>query len=209
MNLCTEEKVEASGEQEKEPMGRGKKVRSSMRALQGALSSFKPSAGEPLFLQTPKSHSFPHLLPNFNSASSPTDEPNFKHKYQPINSERFFFHPSTSKSMSREPSGKLAVEEEELGICQSMAIVMESMDPYKDFRASMDEMVEAQGLEDWVALKGLLQTYLSLNQKSTHGFIIRAFVDLIVFLAGEGRIQQCISEKGSPLQIFPFVAQLL
>ncbi|PWA41349.1 Ovate protein family, C-terminal [Artemisia annua] len=60
---------------------------------------------------------------------------------------------------------------------------MESIDPYVDFKKSMQEMVEAdEGLKQWDNLQELLSMYLSLNDKINHGYIIRAFVDILLIL---------------------------
>ncbi|XP_059625886.1 transcription repressor OFP12-like [Cornus florida] len=68
----------------------------------------------------------------------------------------------------------------------SIAIPTYSPDPYKDFRRSMQEMVEARELMDvranWDYLHELLLCYLALNPKSTHKFIVGAFADLLVSL---------------------------
>ena len=60
---------------------------------------------------------------------------------------------------------------------------MDSDDPYSDFRKSMEEMVEAHGMKDWESLEELLNWYLRVNGKKNHGFILGAFVDLLVSLA--------------------------
>jgi uncharacterized protein (TIGR01568 family) len=68
----------------------------------------------------------------------------------------------------------------------SMAVSTYSHDPYMDFRRSMQEMVDARDLVDvkanWEYLHELLSSYLSLNPKSTHKFIVGAFADLLVSL---------------------------
>lgn len=68
----------------------------------------------------------------------------------------------------------------------SMAVSTYSHDPYMDFRRSMQEMVDARDLVDvkanWEYLRELLSSYLSLNPKSTHKFIVGAFADLLVSL---------------------------
>ncbi|KAK7243003.1 hypothetical protein RIF29_37785 [Crotalaria pallida] len=66
-----------------------------------------------------------------------------------------------------------------------VAVPTYSQDPYLDFRRSMEEMVEAspEVISSWEALHELLLCYLALNSsKSTHKFIVRAFVDLVVSL---------------------------
>ncbi|GAB2302366.1 hypothetical protein Dimus_036380, partial [Dionaea muscipula] len=68
----------------------------------------------------------------------------------------------------------------------TMAVQTDSLDPYSDFRRSMVAMMEARDLDDvrsnWEYLHELLLCHLSLNQKDTHKFIIRAFADLLVSL---------------------------
>ncbi|XP_075507810.1 transcription repressor OFP13-like [Primulina tabacum] len=62
-------------------------------------------------------------------------------------------------------------------------LAMDSTDPFSDFRASMDEMVESHGLKDCEGLEKLLACYLRINGRSCHGYIIGAFVDLLLHLA--------------------------
>ncbi|KAK1404680.1 Transcription repressor [Heracleum sosnowskyi] len=62
---------------------------------------------------------------------------------------------------------------------------MDSRDPYDDFKKSMEEMVEANGFnvkDDWESLHQLLKWYLQVNDKSNQGYIVGAFVDLLVSL---------------------------
>ncbi|KAG6436850.1 hypothetical protein SASPL_101754 [Salvia splendens] len=61
-------------------------------------------------------------------------------------------------------------------------VVMDSMNPFVDFKASMAEMVEAYGcrVRDWEFLEELLGWYLSVNDDSNHGYIVGAFVDLLI-----------------------------
>ncbi|XP_031504589.1 uncharacterized protein LOC116267144 [Nymphaea colorata] len=63
---------------------------------------------------------------------------------------------------------------------ESMMMVMDSEDPYKDFRVSMEEMVEAYGLSEWECLEEMLVWYLRANGRSAHRYIMGAFVDLLV-----------------------------
>ncbi|CAN1140075.1 Transcription repressor OFP13 [Linum perenne] len=69
---------------------------------------------------------------------------------------------------------------------ESVVLAMESEDPYLDFRRSMEEMVEFQGIDckDWDRLEELLQWYLNVNGKKNHGFIVGAFLDLLVGISG-------------------------
>lgn len=82
-------------------------------------------------------------------------------------------------------------EEEEASPCTTfgggVAVSLESADPYRDFRASMEEMVAAaaeHGAGDgWDWLERMLAWYLGANGKDTHPAIITAFVDLVVCMA--------------------------
>ncbi|KAM3317474.1 hypothetical protein ACQJBY_035262 [Aegilops geniculata] len=77
------------------------------------------------------------------------------------------------------------------------AIVLFSMDPYTDFRRSMQNMIkmhhgqESQSL-DWDFLEELLFYYLQLNDQSVHRHILKAFADLT---AGT---QRDIPARGKP-----------
>ncbi|XP_044462522.1 transcription repressor OFP13-like [Mangifera indica] len=92
-------------------------------------------------------------------------------------SERLFFEPGDSSSILEE------AKTEGFPFKESVVLAMESEDPYVDFRRSMEEMVEAHGLKDREFLEELLGWYLKVNGKNNHGFIIDAFVDLLVALA--------------------------
>ncbi|XP_068661088.1 transcription repressor OFP13-like [Aristolochia californica] len=94
-----------------------------------------------------------------------------------LQSERFFFEPGDTKSIMEEVKVGPPPPYEE-----SVVLAMESADPYVDFRTSMEEMVEALGLKDWDCLEELLVWYLKVNGKKNHGFIVGAFVDLLVSL---------------------------
>ncbi|KAG1362365.1 transcription repressor OFP13 [Cocos nucifera] len=127
----------------------------------------------------------------------------------PISSTRFFFNPSTTKSIMEEAkaetdvlkilpfsdpwpkTGVAAVVEKASFHEESVALAMASDDPYHDFRASMAEMVEAHQLREWPRLQELLHCYLRLNEEKTHEIIVLAFVDLIMHLLSEDR-------EGSP-----------
>ncbi|KAH7663527.1 Ovate protein family C-terminal protein [Dioscorea alata] len=62
----------------------------------------------------------------------------------------------------------------------SIAMTLDSEDPYNDFRTSMEEMVVAYGVGE---LEDLLGWYLKVNGKETHGFILGAFIDLVLMLS--------------------------
>ncbi|CAI9760866.1 unnamed protein product [Fraxinus pennsylvanica] len=101
--------------------------------------------------------------------------------------DRLFFEPAQETSSILEEAIKIGYE---FPFKESVAVMaMDSRDPFVDFRVSMEEMVEAHGLKDWDCLEELLACYLKVNDKSNHGYIIGAFVDLLVnlpFASGSG-----------------------
>uniref|UniRef100_A0ACD5W8B0 Uncharacterized protein n=1 Tax=Avena sativa TaxID=4498 RepID=A0ACD5W8B0_AVESA len=116
--------------------------------------------------------------------------------------DRFFVDPgpasnsilalSPGKFKSAGTAESAAVASEETGpspsepsslVEESVAVAVDSEDPYGDFRASMEEMVAAHGLRGWEALEELLVWYLRINGKHNHALIVGAFVDLLVGLA--------------------------
>lgn len=78
-----------------------------------------------------------------------------------------------------------------------------SSDMYADFRQSMEQMVlermstmmtdDDDVRLDWDYLDALLVKYLSLNPKSAHGVIVRAFADVVLclFAGGGGHGRGC------------------
>ncbi|XP_057468131.1 transcription repressor OFP15-like [Actinidia eriantha] len=77
-----------------------------------------------------------------------------------------------------------------------VVVEMDLMDPYADFKRSMEEMVEADGLrESWDGLEELLGWFLLANGTPHHGYIVVAFVDLLVDLAFAS--STCISSSSS------------
>ncbi|XP_047959690.1 transcription repressor OFP13 [Salvia hispanica] len=95
-------------------------------------------------------------------------------------SDRLFFEPgdTSSRILDKEAGKKLSGPFEE-----SVALAVESDDPYMDFKESMQEMVESHGMEEWDRLEELLGWYLKMNAKHNHGFIVGAFIDLLVGMA--------------------------
>ncbi|XP_039045541.1 transcription repressor OFP15-like [Hibiscus syriacus] len=98
-----------------------------------------------------------------------------------VRSERLFFEPGETSSILQE--AKPITSDEILPLKKSVVLSMESRDPFADFRNSMEEMVEANGLKGWEKLEELLCWYLKANGKAIHGCIVAAFVDLLVELA--------------------------
>ncbi|KAF3441596.1 hypothetical protein FNV43_RR15511 [Rhamnella rubrinervis] len=95
-----------------------------------------------------------------------------------LRSGRLFFEPGETSSIMEETKAM-----EEIPFKESVVLPMESQNPYLDFKRSMEEMVEAHGLKDWEDLEELLCWYLKVNGKSNHGYVVGAFVDLLVGLA--------------------------
>ncbi|KAK7269722.1 hypothetical protein RIF29_22456 [Crotalaria pallida] len=94
-----------------------------------------------------------------------------------VRSERLFFEPGdTSSILEKAKANGFPFKE-------SVVLAMESEDPYEDFKRSMEEMVESHGVKDWEGLEELLSWYLRVNGKNNHGFIVGAFVDLLISIA--------------------------
>lgn len=111
--------------------------------------------------------------------------------------ERLFFKPGETSSILEE------AKEGGFPFKESVVLSMESQDPYVDFRKSMEEMVEAHGVKDWDAFEELLCWYLRVNGKSNHGYIVGAFVDLLVPLAFASSSSSSSSHSpSSPLSLY-------
>lgn len=140
---------------------------------------------------------------SFSTASEDSGaDPTVEAVTRGLRSERLFFQPGKTSSILEE-----AKEEElaaEFPFKQSLVLSMDSQDPYLDFKRSMEEMVEAHGLKDWEGLEELLCWYLKVNGKTNHGYIVRAFVDLLVGLAigGSSSCSNCINSPSSPLSFY-------
>ncbi|XP_038885772.1 transcription repressor OFP12-like [Benincasa hispida] len=105
-----------------------------------------------------------------------------------VASHRFFFSsPGCSNSIfdsSPDTHHSAAVSDAVHG---GVKVRKVSVDPFVDFRASMQEMVEARDRpvdvrRDWQYLQELLLCYLQINPVDTHKFILKAFSDLVVYL---------------------------
>lgn len=94
--------------------------------------------------------------------------------------ERLFFKPEETNSILEEAKTDVVIENSVVPFKESVALSMESRNPYLDFKKSMEEMVEAVGIKEWEGLEELLCWYLKMNGKENHGYIIGAFVDLLV-----------------------------
>ncbi|XP_074584719.1 transcription repressor OFP13-like [Curcuma longa] len=117
----------------------------------------------------------------------------------PISSERFFFSPCTSKSIAEDQSSKLdngAEPSRTAVLCETVALSSE--DPYRDFLASMEEVVAAHELREWRCLQELLHCYLRLNERKNHKVIVLAFVDLLMRLMEQDKLRKSRLEDYLP-----------
>ncbi|KAH6762621.1 hypothetical protein C2S52_020054 [Perilla frutescens var. hirtella] len=115
-------------------------------------------------------------------------------------SERLFFEPGGTSSIldNKETMEKNRCDDElQLPFEESVALALESEDPYLDFKKSMQEMVESHGLEEWDRLEELLGWYLKMNGKHNHGFIVGAFVDVLVGVVKDSSTALCRSDSTS------------
>lgn len=115
---------------------------------------------------------------SFSSAPEVYGEDSVETVIRGLRSERLFFEPGETSSILEE-----AKLDDDFPFKESVVMAVDSMDPFVDFRRSMEEMVVAHGLKDWECLEDLLTCYLRVNGKSNHGYIVGAFVDLLVSLA--------------------------
>lgn len=83
----------------------------------------------------------------------------------------------------------------------TFAMLQYSSDPYSDFRRSMVEVVAAHEAKkseplDWDYFEKLLFSYLSLNEKKAHKYVLGAFVDLMAgFRPDSGEKLPAIRER--------------
>ncbi|EHA8591072.1 transcription repressor OFP13-like [Cocos nucifera] len=115
---------------------------------------------------------------SFSTASEASGGETVEAVIRGLSSDRLFFKPGSTSSILEEAAMAEGVPFE-----GSVAMAMDSKDPYLDFKVSMEEMVAAHGVKDWNWLEEMLGWYLRVNGKWTHGFIVRAFVDLLLGLA--------------------------
>ncbi|XP_058197809.1 transcription repressor OFP12-like [Rhododendron vialii] len=151
------------------------------------VKNFNSLYDDPTFDSTSLSKSLSSSSPSSSSSSAAPD------LAAAFASQRFFFsspgrsnsivESSSSFSFSSSSSLTTSVRSDSI-VGGGVAVPTYSQDPFEDFRRSMQEMVEARRLvdvsADWDHLHELLTCYLSLNPKSAHKFIVRAFSDLLV-----------------------------
>ncbi|XP_065872075.1 transcription repressor OFP13 [Euphorbia lathyris] len=114
---------------------------------------------------------------SFSTDSEEFDGASLEVVVRSVRSERLFYEPDdTSSIVAKAKDGGFRLEE-------SVVMSMESEDPYGDFKRSIEEMVESHRIQDWDCLEELLGWYLKVNGKKNHGFIVEAFVDVLVGIA--------------------------
>ncbi|KAA8514967.1 hypothetical protein F0562_018246 [Nyssa sinensis] len=64
-------------------------------------------------------------------------------------------------------------------ICDSVAVVKDSDDPFLDFRLSMFQMILEKEIYSEEDLQELLNCFLQLNSPSHHEIIVQAFMDIL------------------------------
>ncbi|KMZ68187.1 hypothetical protein ZOSMA_248G00260 [Zostera marina] len=137
--------------------------------------------------------SFRHQHPQTDTPLVDEDSAQPTTSFSGINSRRFFFSARSTKSIMEEvnfhlgkstigdPSRESPESDNDEGYFsqESMQVTINSEDPYRHFRVSMEEMVEAHGLRELHDLRQLLHCYLRLNDGDTHKFILLAFIDIL------------------------------
>ncbi|RDX72299.1 Transcription repressor OFP13, partial [Mucuna pruriens] len=124
-----------------------------------------------------------------------------------LRSDRLFFEPDQTSSILEAKTGTETETGTTLPFKDSVVMSVESQDPYVDFRKSMEEMVEAQCVSDWEGLQELLCWYLKVNGKSNHGYIVGAFIDLLV--AFSSSVSSSNSNSHSPSSPLSFYSSSL
>ncbi|KAE8731125.1 Transcription repressor OFP18 [Hibiscus syriacus] len=173
----------------------GRKMKFSFLSNANAKNSWQwlPSCHQPRTLSF-RTHNNNTLFSTINSAYLDSideiadDDLPLETVIRGLKSDRLFFEPGKTSSIMEEATKRTEEEgedddDDDIGgfpFKESVALSMESRDPYVDFRESMEEMVEALGLKDWEGLEQLLFWYLRANGKCNHGYIIGAFLDFLV-----------------------------
>ncbi|KAI3747131.1 hypothetical protein L6452_09578 [Arctium lappa] len=166
----------------------------------GRKLSFLPSCGSPnrtlSFRATTISTSDLHDMAAIEEEEE-EDQSSIQSVIRGLSTDRFFFKPDKTSSILEEAKpkedGVLAFKESSVSMME-----IESTDPFIDFKKSMQEMVEAdEGLKEWENLQELLSWYLAVNEKINHGYIIGAFVDLLLVNLGSSSASSSSSLSSS------------
>ncbi|KAL9228610.1 hypothetical protein vseg_004168 [Gypsophila vaccaria] len=108
----------------------------------------------------------------------PHSKPKPKSKSKPKSSSSINGHSPTTLSPSKahEPGTTWEISHVDvLSFKGSVAVVMESFDPYEDFRQSMLQMIIEKNIMSTDDLHHLLRCFLRLNSPAHHHYILRAF----------------------------------
>ncbi|KAL5227656.1 hypothetical protein ABZP36_015921 [Zizania latifolia] len=113
------------------------------------------------------------------------EEPAATHQEQPQEQETRRRRRQQRRRRRRAPSfarGDEQVQEHEPAYRrvahESVAVAVDSSEPYEDFRESMVQMVVEKEIYAWDDLNDLLHQFLSLNSPRHHPLILHAFADL-------------------------------
>lgn len=151
-----------------------------------------PSCAQPKTLSFAMEHDFDELFFDLVESSSLSSSSCISEAVaRGVRSERLFFEPGTAATLLPVPGafeGDVAVE-------------LDSDDPYRDFKQSMEEMLMAHGVRDWAWLEDMLWWYLKANGKSTHGIIVAAFVEIILGLIASSSSSSPSSSRSFVLDI--------
>lgn len=165
------------------------KLKSSMKSVQESITNLNPIS--PICLQEVRTLSFREILQYNSGTTSSSSTSSTKSESNPVASERFFFSPHNTKDIMEESKSErkslrklsLIGHKTKLSFsAENTTMAMESYNPYRDFRKSMEEMVTAYELREWSQLQELLHCYLRLNERKTHKVIVIAFVDLLMHM---------------------------
>ncbi|GMH10229.1 hypothetical protein Nepgr_012070 [Nepenthes gracilis] len=136
---------------------------------------------ESWFTDTSNSASF-----STESEGEPGGEPLLETIIRGVQSERLFFEPGETSSILEEANhcyDNHCNEARDVGdpFAECVVLAVDSDDPYRDFRGSMEEIAASHGglLRDWGRLEELLGWYLRVNGKESHGYVVAAFVDFL------------------------------
>lgn len=141
---------------------------------------------------------------SFSTLSEPSTTDPVESVVHAVKSDRLFFEPGSTSSILEEARKSTQISDAcGLEAC-AFAIELESEDPYRDFVKSMEEMVLANGVKDWDWLEEMLGWYLSVNPECAHGYIIDAFVDLLLGFACNCDSCNCSSSSSSSSYRFDF-----
>ncbi|KAF2574315.1 hypothetical protein F2Q70_00005508 [Brassica cretica] len=67
-------------------------------------------------------------------------------------------------------------------IDESVAMAKESLNPFEDYKKSMNQMIKERDIKSDDDLKELLRCFLDINPPPQHNLIVRAFVDVCSLL---------------------------